>query len=142
MSNSAGRGWPLQTWWTGKLIGFHTKRLRAEAPQKKIDGTGGAQQGHRFNFLPLKSGSPTGAMSGNCAMGRKGRFNFLPLKSGSPTALLMRDSVCKGVSTVKCHQHFLLYPCRDRRFYQKSSQISLLDTLEIVLALGRIPIIR
>ena len=27
MSNSAGRGWPLQTWWTGNLRGFHTKRL-------------------------------------------------------------------------------------------------------------------
>ena len=27
MSNSAGRGWLLQTWWTGSLIGFHTKRL-------------------------------------------------------------------------------------------------------------------
>jgi hypothetical protein len=21
-----GRGWPLQTWWTGNLRGFHTKR--------------------------------------------------------------------------------------------------------------------
>ena len=28
MSNLAGPGWPLQTWWTGKLRGFHTKRLR------------------------------------------------------------------------------------------------------------------
>ena len=27
MSNSAGRGWPLQTWWTGSLMGFHTKRF-------------------------------------------------------------------------------------------------------------------
>src|SRR5262249_26026445 len=27
MSNSAGRGWPLQTWWTGNFKGFHTKRL-------------------------------------------------------------------------------------------------------------------
>ena len=29
MSNSAGRGWPLQTWWTGNLIGLHTKRFSA-----------------------------------------------------------------------------------------------------------------
>ena len=28
MSNLAGLGWPLQTWWTGNLRGFHTKRLR------------------------------------------------------------------------------------------------------------------
>ena len=27
MSNLAGLGWPLQTWWTGNLRGFHTKRL-------------------------------------------------------------------------------------------------------------------
>ena len=27
MNSSAGLGWPLQTWWTGSLIGFHTKRL-------------------------------------------------------------------------------------------------------------------
>ena len=27
MSNLAGPGWPLQTWWPGNLIGFHTKRL-------------------------------------------------------------------------------------------------------------------
>jgi hypothetical protein len=27
MSNSAGRGWPLWTWWTGKFMRFHTKRL-------------------------------------------------------------------------------------------------------------------
>ena len=26
MSNLAGPGWPLQTWWTGNLRGFHTKR--------------------------------------------------------------------------------------------------------------------
>src|SRR5262245_9399059 len=26
MSNLAGPGWPLQTWWTGNLGGFHTKR--------------------------------------------------------------------------------------------------------------------
>ena len=27
MHNSGGRSWPLRTWWTGSLIGFHTKRL-------------------------------------------------------------------------------------------------------------------
>jgi hypothetical protein len=27
MNSSAGLGWPLQTWWAGSLIGFHTKRL-------------------------------------------------------------------------------------------------------------------
>ena len=37
-----------------------------------------------------------------------------------------------------CHQHFLLYLHGDRRFYQKSSQISLPSTLEIVLTVGSI----
>jgi RyR domain len=34
MSNSAGRGWPLPTWWTGNLIGFHTKRLNVLAERE------------------------------------------------------------------------------------------------------------
>src|SRR5215468_6764921 len=34
MSNLAGPGWPLQTWWTGKLRGFHTKRLIQWSRQK------------------------------------------------------------------------------------------------------------
>src|SRR6266446_3960551 len=28
MNTLAGRGWRSQTWWIGKLIRFHTKRLR------------------------------------------------------------------------------------------------------------------
>jgi hypothetical protein len=27
MNNWAGHGWPLRTWWTGKFMRFHTKRL-------------------------------------------------------------------------------------------------------------------
>src|ERR1041384_1427324 len=26
LSNPVGHGWPLQTWWTGHLMPFHTKR--------------------------------------------------------------------------------------------------------------------
>src|SRR5215467_10232591 len=39
MSHSAGRGWPLQTWWTGNLKGFHTKRysnLPADTPLQRL----------------------------------------------------------------------------------------------------------
>jgi len=36
MSNSAGRGWPLPTWWTGNLRGFHTKRLNDQPGGKDI----------------------------------------------------------------------------------------------------------
>lgn len=39
MTNSAGRGWPLQTWWTGNLRGFHTKRLnQAEEDIQRMIG--------------------------------------------------------------------------------------------------------
>ena len=38
-----------------------------------------------FNFLPLKSGSPTRLFGSMAAKRISMRFNFLPLKSGSPT---------------------------------------------------------
>ena len=41
----------------------------------------------RFNFLPLKSGSPTCIDAGRTMHDALQRFNFLPLKSGSPTHL-------------------------------------------------------
>src|SRR5262245_60506977 len=37
MNSSAGLGWPLQTWWTGSLIGFHTKRFIAFVGQYAED---------------------------------------------------------------------------------------------------------
>src|SRR5215510_16077747 len=36
-SNLAGLVWPLQTWWTGKLTLFHTKRLSPQTFRIKED---------------------------------------------------------------------------------------------------------
>jgi len=37
MSNWASPGWPLQTWWTGNLRGFHTKRLSGDPQPSRED---------------------------------------------------------------------------------------------------------
>ena len=39
MTNSAGRGWPLRTWWPGNRIGFHTKRVSAIAPAGAVSSS-------------------------------------------------------------------------------------------------------
>src|SRR4029434_4802764 len=52
MHNSAGRSWPLRTWWTGSLIGLHTKRLR------NLGGLGQKEPPSRLQcFLTLKEES-------------------------------------------------------------------------------------
>ena len=37
MNNWAGHGWPSQTWCTGNLRGFHTKRLSIRPPAQDIE---------------------------------------------------------------------------------------------------------
>src|SRR5215471_5377434 len=78
MSNLAGPGWPLQTWWTGKLRGFHTKRLRDVRPRAP----------YREVFLRLKA--PFGPLSSGVlydVVSERLRALALPLRHSGPHAL-------------------------------------------------------
>src|SRR5262245_51715071 len=78
MNNAASRGWPLRTWWSGSLMGFHTKRLSGKRPlHRLIDFTASELESYQKGCRKQQDWRPAKSRSFLQRFGRSARISFL-----------------------------------------------------------------